>query len=304
MLQRGADILPCSLIQQDESHWRALWGAGIPPEVLAFTLRKVGVWGDPGTSAALSIPVPNISGPRPASFDMQVEWPESLDIRPSNLSGFVMVPVAETTATVGETQAAKLALRAANSSPEGKLLVTGRKSDVRATVVTAVSVGEDRATVRTLLTWDVRFAPANTFRVVLPKGTGSAVKFDDRSLRESAMRRVADGEEWTLVTQDQMLGSWSVAAEWPLAARPGVEPIEAPEVRVLGVSSQRGYLVLESAEALRLRYETGNLTEIDAAEVPPVPWRRDNRVLAAFPLCRTPIPAERSGRAHQDRTAH
>ncbi|MFH0793340.1 MAG: hypothetical protein V2A74_04840, partial [bacterium] len=151
-----------------------------------------------------------------------------------------------------------------------------------ATVVTALSLWEDRATVRSLISYAVRFAPINTFRFVLPAGTGSAVRINGEGVRETTLHSSENGDEWTVVTQDSISGAFALTLEWALDAKPAKEAIRAPEIRAEGVTAQRGFLILEGSETLRLTTEAKNLAETDLSEVPTLPWKHENRVLAAY----------------------
>ena len=170
--KRGGGTVPFSLVRQSPLVCRVRWDQAAPPDELLINLKSSGQWGDPGTTASVSIPVLRLDAPRPRTFDMQVEWPDSLEVHTEQLHGFTMVSPGETTSTIAETTGARLALRATAADPGGVLLVAGRKPDMRATVVTSLSVGEDRAVARVLVSWDIRFAPCNTFHVILPPGTG------------------------------------------------------------------------------------------------------------------------------------
>lgn len=309
--QRGSEKAGYSLIQQDHGWWRIGWSAATPAEEIRLDLHKAGVWGEPGTTTPVSIPILYLPPPRPAAFSMAVNWIDSLDVRISGLTELSVdsgqepgqepqlnappaspsqgaapqQQIAQTAAVPGMAPqaAAKLSLTAAGPSPGGTLVIMGREPDVKSTVVTVLSVGEDRTTVHALISYDVRFAPASTFRFVLPKGTGSQVRINEENLRENFMRSTPEGDEWTVVTQNGIIGPFAVSLEWPIKADVTTGAVDAPEIRVTGVSSQRGYVVLEGSEVLRLQYETSrNLSEADAGELPPLPWTRENRVLAVY----------------------
>ena len=180
------------------------------------------------------------------------------------------------------TQHSALSLRASSGSPKGLLEIRGRESDTQATVVTTISVAEDRATVRALIAYQVRFAPAGVFRFTLPGGTGRNVRIDAPGIRETNLEASADGDTWTVTTQEGVLGRFEVQVQWPLEARPGRDWIVAPEVRIPGVTSQRGFVILEGSETLRLNTETRNLAEADRAELPDLPWTSTSRLLAVY----------------------
>ena len=180
------------------------------------------------------------------------------------------------------SQRSALSLRASSAAPKGLLEIRGRESDVQATVVTTISVAEDRATVRALIAYQVRFAPAGVFRFTLPAGTGRNVRIDAPGIRETNLEPSADGDTWTVTSQEGVLGRFEVQVGWPLEARPGRDPIVAPEVRIPGVTSQRGFVILEGSETLRLNTETKNLAEADRAELPDLPWTSTSRLLAVY----------------------
>ena len=280
---------PVSLIRQDAEKWRVGWQSGQGPESLVLTVHRAGSWGAQGTSSTLALPVLAIEGPRVAAQDFLVEWAEALDVRVDQLDGFAVAPVAEIGAEARQwVPAPRLALRATALSPAGGLLVSGREPDVRATVVSALSLAEDRASARAYITYDVRFAPANTFRFILPKGTGGAVKFEEAGIRERVMRETSAGDEWIVVSQDAVLGTFAISMDWSIPFQPGGAPISAPEIRVPGVSSQRGFILVEGSETLQLQFEPRNLAEADLSEIPQTPWARENRVLAAYRYVQPP----------------
>jgi type II secretory pathway pseudopilin PulG len=187
---------------------------------------------------------------------------------------------------IGEPMApppsALLLLRAADSAPKAVIEIEGRESDMRAAIVMTISVSEDRAVARALIDYTVRFAPASVFRFALPGRTGGDVKIDAPNLRETTLKSSPEADEWTIVAQEAVLGNYRATLEWPLKATPSEEPVEAPELVALGVTSQRGFIIVEGSETLRLRMETRNLAELDLYEAPPTPWEREHRALAAY----------------------
>jgi type II secretory pathway pseudopilin PulG len=183
---------------------------------------------------------------------------------------------------IDSAPASSLLIRSAGANPSASLEIAGRESDARAEIVVALSIGEDRAEARARIVYDVRFAPAGVFRFALPKGTGRDVKIDAPGLREATLAETPDADVWSVAIQEPTLGSLAVSAEWTLDAKPGEVPILAPEVMALDASSQRGHIALEGSASLALDIETRNLAEIELFELPPTPWPRERRTLAAY----------------------
>ena len=101
-------------------------------------------------------------------------------------------------------------------------------------------------------------------------------------VRETTLGDATERDEWTVVTQEDILGDFIVTLEWSLASNPIDELTAAPEVHVPGVTSQRGFVILGGSETLRLTASTTNLAEADLAELPDLPWKRARRVLAVY----------------------
>ncbi|MFH0793344.1 MAG: hypothetical protein V2A74_04860, partial [bacterium] len=278
-LIRGSETPPFALQQEKEGQWRVTWIWQGPPNTIKLTLHRGGAWGAPGVESPLALPVIEVDWPRPTQYEFSILWPEDLDVRMAELSDLAVVPTGE---LAQPDAGAKLGARVVGEAASGTLLIKGRESDVQATVVTALSLWEDRATVKSLISYAVRFAPINTFRFVLPAGTGSAVRIDGEGVRETTLHSSERGDEWTVVTQDSISGAFALTLEWALAAKPAKEAIRAPEIRADGVTAQRGFLILEGSETLRLTTEARNLAETDLSEVPTLPWKHENRVLAAY----------------------
>ena len=276
---QGNKPIPCAIQQLDGTGWSVAWDPAQNPETVRFMLHRVGAWGAPGKPVELALPFVRFNGPRPLDSEVIVQWPEQLDVRAGALSALAIVPAANSEAAGGAT---KLMLRPTGERPQGILEIRGRDADVRATVVTALSVGEDRVKVRALVTWQVSFAPASAFRFLLPSGTGSGVKISGEGIRENTLRVTPEGDEWTVVTQKGIVGAFPLTLEWPLTTKPGREAIEAPRIRLPGVTAQQGFVVLEGSEMLQLVAEAKGLAETDLVELPQVPWSRDSRILGVW----------------------
>ncbi|MCE5231385.1 type II secretion system protein GspG [bacterium] len=271
-IQRGSNI-PLTIQQGDGRIWRISWNPANAPGRLFFKLHRVGAWGAQGKSARMELPLIGIDGARPSRHELAVKWPDSMDVQPIAMEGVKVVPN-----RIGNS---RLTLRVTAPKPACALTLTGREPNIRATVLTVLAIEEDRPRVRAQVTYDVTLAPTHTFRVLLPAGTGGAVRVQAAAIRESVRRETPQGDEWTITTQHDVLGRYGIGFEWALDQRTGAR-IEAPQIRVPGVASQEGFIVLEGSETLRLGIESANLVETDMGEVPPMPWPQRNRTLAAF----------------------
>lgn len=269
--------IPLTIQQHDSKLWRISWDPSYTAERLHLSLHRAGAWGAPGKTSSIPIPLIGVDGARPTAHELDIRWATSLDVQPAGLRG---IKIAQTERPENKERKPNLTLRVTAPNPSGELSISGREPSIRATVVTVLAIEEDRPHIRALVNYDVRLAPTHTFRLLLPKGTGNAVRIQDGAIRESTMRPTAQGDEWTIVTQHDVLGRYSLQLEWSMDSSKNA--IEAPQIRVPGVTSQEGFIVLEGSETLRLGLETANLVETDMSEVPPLPWPRRNRTLAAY----------------------
>ena len=274
-----------ALSRKDQTTWRVDGEYGRFPDHLRFTLHRSGSWGAPGTSTELPIPVVLFEGPRPSKYEINVSWPEGLNVRTAHLDGLSVKPgiIFLSQAREPGRQASTL-LRALSSDPKGVLAIEGRDADIRATCVTTLSIGEDRTLVRVLLLYEVRTAPANSFPFILPKGTDKNVRIEGDGIRETIHKTTKRGEEWVIVTQNNILGPFQATLEWPLE----IEPVTAPEIVIPNVTSRNGFIVLEGSETMRLRVTAKNLAETDYSELPPIPWKSEKRRLAVYRFVEPP----------------
>lgn len=284
--------IPFNLTQKDKTRWRVAWHGGSNPDVLQFTLHRVGSWGAPGTINEIEIPFVVFEGHRPYNYEMTVKKTEGLNIRPVRLTQLSVMAGEESQSEQGQVSPVDFGLKAIGEKPGGTLSIEGRDADVRAVVVTALSVGDDRTMVRALLSYQVRIAPARTFRFILPHGTGSDVRINAPEIREKSLRIMPKGEEWTIVTQADILGNFEVILEWPLESRGKDQPIMTPEIHVLGVNSREGFLILEGSETLQLTIKAKNLSEADLADLPALPWQSDKRTIAVYRYVEPPFVLE------------
>jgi hypothetical protein len=278
---RQTKPIPFALKSEEKGLWGVGWDPATPPDEIHVVLHRVGQWGAPGNTTELVVPLVRLEGPRPSEYNLSVSWPDELEVRTGQLAGLDTIPL-RSAPTAPQGEKTKLGLYAISDTPHGVLTVVGRDPDVQATVVATLSVDEDRARVRALIAYSVRLAPTKTFRFALPPGTGQIVKIEGEGIRETTLRSTPERDEWTVTTQQGVAGEYPLKLEWPLAARPVEQPIVAPEIRVLDVTSQRGFLLLEASETLRLSAETRNLAEADLAELPPLPWTRESRLLGIY----------------------
>jgi len=316
-LKSGQRALPCAVIPRGADVWGIAWNPASVPDLLACEFHRAESWTGRRLDNLLPMPFIAVEGQRASRYGLLVNWPEVLDVQLKSSNDLQVGSVAETEAEAalyppppgsvtvlsltdfqqfqrvaqsvsiqqfisGLQPFARLALRAIGASPEGFLEIQTRKPDVRSTAITLLSIGEDRATVRICLSYLVRFAPEQTFRFALPKGSSRNLKIDAAGLRESTMVSAGAWEEWTVTTQSGVLGPFAIYLEWPIESRPGEAPVAAPEVRVSGVSSREGFIVLEGSATLRLAAETQRLAEADEAALPPLPWKRENRLIGVY----------------------
>ncbi|MCX7047120.1 MAG: hypothetical protein NTX50_16735, partial [Candidatus Sumerlaeota bacterium] len=303
----GSQAAPFSLQEQEAGQWRVSWDPAQPPDLIELTLHRSGAWGAPGTSATLEVPFLRVGQPQPLRHEMTVTWPEEMDAQAVRLSSVEVAAAAQAQAQAQvfaanapaqqsarsaapaaierRSGAANLALRATGERPKGALDIRGRETDAQAVVATSLQIAEDRVTVRAAILYTVRFAPANTFRFTLPAGTGRNVRISGLGVRETTMNPTPEGDEWTVAMRQGVLGAFELEMEWSPSANPAAQAVAAPKIIAQAVSSQRGFLVVEGSETLRLSMKTENLSEADLSELPPVFWTRAGklgRVLAVW----------------------
>ncbi|MCB2153832.1 prepilin-type N-terminal cleavage/methylation domain-containing protein [bacterium] len=282
-----------------DGHWTIKWEFATAPKYIQVKLHHAGSWGAPGTTNQMEFPYLSLEGERPSTYELGVESDETLELQPTSLEDLTVIPVGELSDAWNQTVALEiarvqtqqgelpyprvdLAMRATGSHPKGSLEIRGRSSETRATVVTALSIQEDRTFVRTQVKYDVRYAPQDRFQVILPKGISSAVKVDGPEIRETVRETVPEGELFTLTTRHSVLGQFAATFEWAVDRSSTDASVDAPEIRVVDATYQQGFILLEASEALKLTAEAKNLAETDLAEVPDNPWQEGNRILAAY----------------------
>ncbi len=216
-----------------------------------------------------------------------VTWNEALDVRNGTFRDAMVVTEEELTFPELNGTRGNLAIRATGAAPEARLLVKRREPDVRSRVATLLTVEEDRLVVQSTLFYTVRFAPKDRFRFILPAGTGNFVRLTGGAIRESGFEAHGDGELWTVQTQHGIVGDWAVSLEWTIPYDPNAS-IQAPQVSIQDVSSQRGWLALEASPSLRLDVEARQLTEADPSELPAVAWQSGRRLLNVWRYLRPP----------------
>jgi len=267
-----------SLQEQKSGQWRLSWVPQARAVSIAVHLHRGGAWGGPGTDTSLTAPILGLEQ-RPASHQYQISWPEKMIVRAEKVSDFHILP----SSTKQQSEITQnLILRANGSQPKIEMIIHGRESDVKATVVTALSIDEEYSSIRTLIEYDVRFAPLDTFRFSVPPGIGQDLRIEGNGIRERILNSDAGSDEWTIVTQDQVSGDFRLNLTWKWENSDLKSKIQAPQVQALDVTSQRGYVLLEGSETLRLNTQTENLSEADASELPDLPWEGDSRILAVY----------------------
>lgn len=277
---RGGTTVPVSVLLHDEE-LRLRWPHAEIPEKLEFALHRSGPWGSGESEVALDLPFAAFPQVRPMPHELLVTWPDSLDVRITSTSVVKVVPTSEAVADDKDSPA-RLATRVVGDSPSGTIGIRARQPDVRATVVSALSIAEDRATLRALFIYEMRVAPSDTFKFMLPAGIGQAVRITGEGIRDRILDATPAGDAWTITTQQPVADAFALTAEWTVSDKPLGAPIVAPEVRAMNVGAQRGFVLLEGSETLALAEETRNLAEADQAELPTLPWSSITRVLSVY----------------------
>ncbi|MBN1516074.1 hypothetical protein JXA32_05860 [Candidatus Sumerlaeota bacterium] len=287
---RGKQIAPVAVQQEDDRWWRVTGAPSQNPGAVRFSLRRMEQWGRADEATTLELPLARFVGLRPSLYELRIAWPEGLEARVAQLSSMVVTPVGGSFVlpSPGDREA-QLALQAEGDAPSGSLAVRMREAEQRVTVVTVLSVQEDRANIRALLSYETRFAPSRAFRFSLPAGTGSNVRIEGEGIRETSLQETAEGDVWTVIAQRDVLGEFQLTLEWSLDAKPGAKAIQAPEIRLPDIAMQQGFIVLEGSQTLLLNTESKNLAETELSELPPLPWPRENRLLAVYRYIEPPF---------------
>lgn len=280
---------PCNLIQKEGIQWRVGWQTSRAPDEIRITLHRVGIWGAPKTAFDLLLPLLHFAPPAPLTFDLAVSWTEGLDIRAKDLSSVKIIPTTDTTFSQNDSTARNsLALRAIGNAPLGSLAIEGREANVKAIVITTLSIGEESALARARIQYQVQTAPASSFQFILPSGSAPSLRINGEGIRETSMRSTPQGEEWTIVLQNQILGNWEAFLEWTLDSKTNQSAINAPEILVKNITSQKGFIILEGSETLRLTAVAKGLTETDVSDLPPETARTASRILAVYRYIQPP----------------
>jgi len=286
--EKDSTRVPFALNQKDKTHWRLNWSFALPPKKISFTLHRVGTWGAPHSKSEIPLPVVFFDGPRPSDYEISIHYPDGLKIYPLSLGQIVILPAAVSADSQSGLERI-LKLRCAGNDPKALLSIEGREPDVRSSVVSVLSIGEERTLVRTLLSYQVRTAPTRSFQFILPSGTGSVMKIDGSGIRDKISRKTDKGEEWTIITQNDVMGKYELILEWTLETTGQDQQILAPEIYVKSVTSSQGFLVLEGSETLKLAVEMKNLAEADPSDLPQLPWKSDKRLLAVYRYVEPPF---------------
>jgi len=286
--ENDSNRAPFDLNRKDKTRWRVNWSYALPPNKIIFTLHRVGTWGAPHTTSEIPLPVVFFDGPRVSDYEISIHFSEGLKIYPSRLSQVIILPGVDS-ATSQSGLERILRLRCVGNDPKAALSIEGRDPDVRASVVSVLSIGEDRTLVRTLLSYQVRTAATRSFQFILPPGTGSAVKIEGPGIRDKVLQITDKGDEWSIITQNDVMGKYELILEWTLETTGQDQPILAPEIYVEKVASNQGFLVLEGSETLKLTVEMKNLAEADPSDLPALPWKSDKRMLAVYRYVEPPF---------------
>ncbi|MCZ6602253.1 MAG: hypothetical protein O6952_04540, partial [Planctomycetota bacterium] len=176
------------------------------------------------------------------------------------------------------------------------LKVSRKESHVTATVQTSLDVKEDLIKVTSEIHYDVRYAGVDRFRFTLPKGVGETAHIEGALTKE---KRSEETDEGTTVVREvtlqrKVLGSYVLTVEFDLKLAPAEagESVtqEIPELTVLDVFSEEGYVAVRKAPNIVLQVEdptNTNLDSIDPRELPKS--MREDGAFLAYQYLRHPV---------------
>jgi len=280
-VKRERNPVSYSIFQKNRTRWRINTEDQSGFDYIFITIHKSGAWGSPGTTADLDIPVIKMNEIHPESWDYAIGWQEGINVRTHDLSN-IYLKTEEGKPRIDKTSDLQIKLQVAGKSHKGQLSITGQESDIKATIVSSLSIGEKDTLIKTLIRYVVKTASTNKFHFIVPPEITKDIRISGKGIREKTRKKTGTGEEWTITTHNEILGPFDLIIEWQEESDKENRSVIAPEIEIPDVTSQQGFIILNGSESLRLTAETTNLREADIDELPSLPWKSDKRTLAVY----------------------
>ena len=155
------------------------------------------------------------------------------------------------------------------------------ESWVRAEVVDFWTVGENLINGRALVRYEIQNAPVKEFRLRVPAGFKN-VEITGANLRQ----RDQTTNEWRLTLQNKVIGIYTLTVTWelPAAITEKETMLAAGGVEAIGVERETGAIAVMARPPIQVtaRNASGELTRIDAGELPEWAGRADPATVLAY----------------------
>jgi type II secretory pathway pseudopilin PulG len=155
------------------------------------------------------------------------------------------------------------------------------ESWVRAEVVDFWTVGENLINGRALVRYEIQNAPVKEFRLRVPAGLKN-VEITGANLRQ----RDQTTNEWRVTLQNKVIGTYTLTVTWELPATITEKEttLAAAGVEALGVERETGAIAVMARPPIQVSAgnTSGELTRIDASELPEWAGRADPATMLAY----------------------
>jgi hypothetical protein len=240
--------------------------AGSPLHVTA-TLRKLG----PVSAledATLAIPVPDPGPGVTVRGRLAVLSDESFEVREKDLSGLTSEPVDR----LG-FPAARLGYGWRKAPVAGSLTVLERTPEVSVRHIALVAPGERTVVYRGFLHYTIRQAGEKTFRFVVPGGFGDRLHVRAPGTVDPVRRTDEQGRDvWEVTLPRPVRGDVFLLLEMEteMETVEGRRTFLVPEVLVVDVPDETGYIAVESGDNMEVTAVAEGLREIGSDEMEPL----------------------------------
>ena len=155
------------------------------------------------------------------------------------------------------------------------------ESWVRAEVVDFWTVGENLINGRALVRYEIQNAPVKEFRLRVPAGFKN-VEITGANIRQ----RDQTTNQWRVTLQNKVIGTYTLTVTWelPAAITEKETTLAAAGVEAIGVERETGAIAVMARPPIQVsaRNTSGELTRIDASELPEWAGRADPATMLAY----------------------
>jgi hypothetical protein len=272
---------------------RVLLPAGVEPGK-TVRLRVRAERPDPGwrdettRTAEVVLPRVDAGGGATAEGVLGVAAFSDFDVRDADVTGYEPLPVDALAPAGIAALNPVLAYRYRGEPGTGTLRVTRRDPKVVARVVTLVAPSREVVTLRSRVDLTILRAGIRKVRVRVAGELGDRVHVTGDGIRSRRRERVEGADVWTVTFQ--ALRHESASLDLHLEQKADAGDFVVPQVTVLDVADQAGWMAVESSPGLEIRVaEKAGLLEIEGEEVPlPPDHRVGHGFVAAFRWVRAP----------------